>query len=82
MLAAMSQTIPSAEQVVAALQQLSVRQLQRLADVSGVPVHTLLKIRIGDKAKGGTADPRIGTVSQFWPLMSEVQGEATEPVKA
>jgi hypothetical protein len=54
--------VPSPDEVAAALQPFSDAQLHRLASRSGVSYFTLLKIR-----QGQTEDPRIGTVSQFWP---------------
>ena len=40
--------------------------LQVVADKSGVPFHTLRKIRDGE-----TENPRIETVRQFWPVVQE-----------
>lgn len=57
----MNYQIPSAEQVAARLQPMSTKQLGRLADLTRVPFHTLLKIRDGD-----TKNPRIETVRMFW----------------
>jgi hypothetical protein len=54
--------VPTPEQVAAALRPLNDAQLQQLADASGVSYFTLLKIR-----QGHTENPRILTVSQFWP---------------
>lgn len=58
----MDNTIPSAEQV---RQRLQSSDLQQLADQSGVPFHTLLKIR-----RGETANPRLETVRSIWPLLA------------
>jgi hypothetical protein len=57
----MAKNLPSPEEVQAALKPLSVPDLQKLADASRVPFHTLLKIRDGQ-----TENPRLGTVRQFW----------------
>jgi hypothetical protein len=59
--------VPTQEQVCAALRPLTVAQLQALAGLSGVSFHTLLKIR-----DGATDNPRVGTVSQFWPHLPSV----------
>ena len=62
----MNTDIPSALRVREWLQPLAKPQLQRLADLSGVPFGTLWKIRSGD-----TKDPRIETVRQIAPHVSE-----------
>ena len=62
--------VPTPEQVAAALQPFTDAQLEKLAQDSGVSYFTLLKIR-----QGHTEDPRIGTVSKFWPF---VRGAADE----
>jgi predicted transcriptional regulator len=54
--------IPSAADVAAMLKPMSNQHLERLASLSGVPYHTLLKIRSGE-----TENPRIDTVRQFLP---------------
>lgn len=51
-----------AEQVKQALASLSLRQLERLAEVSGVPVATIYKIK-----RGETSNPGIETVRKFMP---------------
>ena len=61
----MNTDIPSALRVRAWLLPLGKTQLQRLAELSGVPFGTLWKIRSGD-----TKDPRIETVRQIAPHVS------------
>lgn len=57
----MNTGIPSAADVAARLAQFKAPDLQRLADLSGVPFHTLLKIKTKE-----TENPRLDTVRQFW----------------
>lgn len=61
----MQTTTPSAEQVRAALQPLSMKQLARLSELSGVPSTTLYKIKLGT-----TTNPGIETVRAFVPFIS------------
>lgn len=56
--------IPNAAAVAERLRPLSYQQLEALARLSGVPFHTLLKIKSAD-----TGNPRIDTVSKFWPFV-------------
>lgn len=63
----MNDTIPSAEQVRAALAPLTLRQLDALAALSGVPAPTIYKIRIGQ-----TENPGIDTVGKFMPHVRSV----------
>jgi hypothetical protein len=58
----MKLTVPSPDEVRAALSPLKVSQLQRLAKLSGVPFHTLRKV-----ASGETTSPGIATVRAFAP---------------
>lgn len=51
----------SAEDVQAALVPLTLRQLERLAQLSGVPQPTIYKIKLGV-----TTNPGIETVRSFW----------------
>lgn len=53
-------TIPSAEDVRAALAPLSLKQLDRLAELSGVPATTIYKVK-----RGETENPGIETVRKF-----------------
>lgn len=64
----MSTSIPSAADVQTWLEPFDNRQLQRLADLSGVPFTTLWKIRSGE-----TANPRIDTVRQIEPHVGSVK---------
>lgn len=59
--------IPTAAQVVARLKPMQYQQLDALSRLSGVPFHTLLKIRDAE-----TLNPRIDTVSRFWPHVDTV----------
>ena len=60
-------TIPSAEEVRKALAPLNLKQLEALADASGVPSHTIYKIK-----RGETANPGVDTVGKFLPLIPKV----------
>lgn len=63
----MNAPIPSAEQVRAALAPLTLKQLDALAALSGVPAPTIYKIRIGQ-----TENPGIETVGKFMPHIAAV----------
>lgn len=63
----MDQTVPTAADVSSALEPMTTAQLQRLAELSGVPFHTLLKIRGGE-----TKNPRVDSVAKFWPHLGAV----------
>ena len=68
----MNQAIPSAADIAQRLAPMKYPQLQRLADLSGVPFHTLLKIRSGE-----TRTPGVETVRSVLPHLSDaVQSEA------
>jgi hypothetical protein len=56
----MNTEIPSAEQVRQALEPLTMAQLDRLAELSGVPAPTLTKIKYGQTEK-----PGLDTVRAF-----------------
>ena len=56
----MESNIPAAQDVMALLRAMSLKQMQELADVSGVPMPTLSKIRYGQ-----TENPGIDTVRKF-----------------
>lgn len=58
----MNDVIPSAAEVKAALAPLTLRQLDRLASMSGVPVATIYKVKLGE-----TTNPGIETVRKFLP---------------
>jgi len=64
----MNTTIPSAADIAAQLAPLRNSQVQRLAELSGVPFHTLLKIKTGE-----TGNPRIDTVCQFAPFIAKAK---------
>jgi predicted transcriptional regulator len=59
-LAAMSLTFPSVEDVRAQLAPLSMKQLERLEQLSGVPAPTIYKIKLGD-----TKNPGVETLRKF-----------------
>lgn len=63
----MKSSIPTPEQVRAALAKLGHAQLQELSARSGVPFNTLWNVR-----KGTTTNPGLGTVNKFFPLIGEV----------
>jgi hypothetical protein len=63
----MSTPIPSAVDIRASLAALSLDQLDRLAELSGVPLPTLSKIRYGQ-----TLNPGIETVRRFVPHIAEL----------
>ena len=58
--------MPSAEQVRALLAPLTLKQLDALGELSGVPPTTIYKIK-----RGETANPGIETVRQFFPFIAE-----------
>mgnify|MGYP007009273268 CR=1 FL=1 len=60
----MKPSLPSANDVRLKLADLSAPQLRALASSSGVPFHTLLKVRSGE-----TANPGLETVRKFLPLI-------------
>jgi len=60
----MNASIPSAEQVRAALRRVAPSELAELAASTGVPLPTLVKVR-----NGQTSNPRIETVRAVWPRL-------------
>ena len=64
----MDTPIPSAADIRAALKPLTLKQLERLATLSGVPITTIYKIR-----RGETSNPGVETVRQFAPHISAAQ---------
>ena len=56
--------LPPIEDVSALIQQMTLRQLRMLVLLSGVPEHTLLKIR-----NGQTTNPRYETVRAIMPMI-------------
>ena len=67
----MNTSIPSAADIRVVLEKLSHAQVGALAERSKVPFTTLWKIRAGD-----TENPRLETVRQFMPFVSQVASEA------
>ena len=55
-------TIPSAEDIRASLELLTLRQIDRLSELSGVPVGTIRRIRYAQ-----TPNPGVETVRKFVP---------------
>lgn len=70
----MDTTLISAEEVRAKLAPLTLRQIDRLAELSSVPAPTIYKIRLGV-----TANPGIETVGMFLPYVDTVLAEAAKP---
>lgn len=68
--AALPPTVPTAEEVRAALSSLSRQELIQLADRSTVNFNTLLKV-----ANGQTEDPRLNTVSMLVPHLRAMLAE-------
>ncbi len=58
----MIDSIPGVEEVRVALGPLTMRQLVRLSALSGVPVATIYKVKLGE-----TLNPGIETVRKFAP---------------
>lgn len=72
----MSHVIPSAGEVRSRLQALEPGQLEALAQRSGVPVTTLIKVR-----NGQTANPRLETVRVIWPELISAEDAPAVPVE-
>lgn len=66
----MERTILSAAEVRARLSTLTLKQLERLAELSGVPATTIYKIKRGD-----TSNPGMETVRAFLPHIAAAKGE-------
>lgn len=66
----MFDSIPSADDVRAALAPLSLKQLDRLAALSGVAATTIYKVK-----RGETENPGIETVRKFMRYIPDVRGE-------
>lgn len=62
----MQKTIPSANQVRIALADLTMRQIDRLSELSGVPPTTIYKIKLG-----ATTNPGIDTVRKVLPHLAK-----------
>jgi predicted transcriptional regulator len=69
--------IPGADQVRAALAPLTLRQLDRLAELSGVPATTIYKIK-----RGETENPGIETLRKFVPHISAASAPPAQPEAA
>lgn len=63
----MELTLPSVEQVRAALSPLTMKQLERLEELSGVPATTIYKIK-----RGETENPGVETLRRFLPHIAAV----------
>jgi predicted transcriptional regulator len=68
----MEHTLISAEQVRAKLANLTMKQIDHLAGLSGVPAPTIYKIKLGN-----TENPGVDTVRKFMPHV-----EAAEAYRA
>jgi predicted transcriptional regulator len=66
-------TVPSAEQVRALLAPLTLKQLDRLAELSAVPATTIYKIK-----RGETKNPGVETLRAFMPHIREAGTQAPE----
>jgi len=67
----MENTLVSSTAVRDALAPLTMRQLERLSVLSGVPATTIYKIQ-----RGETKNPGIDTVAQFLPHVTQAQADA------
>lgn len=67
--------IPTVAAVRDALSHLSMKQLEKLAELSGVPMTTIYKIKLGD-----TENPGLETVRKFAPHIAAAS--QAEPTKA
>lgn len=65
--------IPSVSVVRQSLAALTMRQLEKLAELSGVPMTTIYKIKLGD-----TENPGIETVRKFAPHISAAASDHTK----
>lgn len=61
-------TVPSVSDVRAALLPLTLKQIVRLSEMSGVPWSTIYKIQ-----RQETRDPGIETVRRFLPFIDQVR---------
>lgn len=67
----MSTELLSAEAVRAALAPLSLKQVERLASMSGVPAATIYKVK-----RGETENPGLETVRKFYPHIASALAAA------
>lgn len=63
--------IPSVDEIRAALAPLTLRQIERLSELSGVPAPTIYKVKLGD-----TTNPGIETVRKFAPHIRHAASHA------
>lgn len=63
----MSIPVPSIEQIREALQPLTLKQLEALEKLSGVPATTIYKIK-----RGETTNPGVETIGRFLPHVQAV----------
>jgi predicted transcriptional regulator len=70
-MADMENDFPTIEQVRAALAPLTLRQLDKLGELSGVPATTIYKIK-----RGETENPGINTVRSFVAHIAEAKAAA------
>jgi hypothetical protein len=68
----MDKPIPSAEDIRAALAPLSMKQLDELERLSGVPATTIYKIK-----RGETVNPGIETLGKFMPFVPQLLAAAS-----
>jgi hypothetical protein len=68
----MENTVPTIEQVRAALAPLTLKQLDALGQLSGVPPTTIYKIK-----RGTTVNPGIETVRLFMSRIGDVLSTST-----
>lgn len=61
----MSPSFPNASYVRAGLSSLTMKQIDRLADLSGVAAPTIYKIK-----RGEIVNPGVETVAKFWPHLA------------
>jgi len=69
----MKHDIPSTDTIRHALCGLSLKQLERLAKLSGVPMPTIYTIRLGT-----TENPGIETVRQFLPHIAQASADSAK----
>jgi predicted transcriptional regulator len=69
----MDTSIPSSDELKARLQELTPGQMDALARMSGVSVHTLIKLK-----NGQTDNPRLETVRAFLPHIHKARAMAAD----
>jgi hypothetical protein len=70
----MTIVLPTMQEVRAALAPLTMRQIDRLEALSGVPAPTIYKIKLGT-----TENPGVDTLRRFMPHVSVVLNEQAAP---